>query len=390
MTMPAGWKQPDNGNIPGGEVVLWRNEKTKGIFKKSVVELQIITNYRVIQNDFGIMLKDVDDITVMNQHRVSQSDYIGTSYGRYARFGVGNTTSRSKTIGDVVFMIDGRPVIIFGQIVDPNGVARLAKSFRKQILQEIKAIEKENYKIQREMEKVAKQKTVRKGGIICNNCNSNNPQRAKFCNSCGSKLERLSCSKCGTINPPNAAFCNECGDTLQILIEYTSNNNQILDDKIEEENIIEDNFLEYQSSEYDFKINYPAMWDKKDNDLPDNLSKVFFLSPSENSDDSFLEALSISVQENSENYTLTEWVEANIQDMKNKHPDFVLIDSLPTTIANLTAHQLVYTDSGYQSLCVVTKKGNSIYYIIYQAQQEKYLKFLSVIEQMISSFEFLD
>lgn len=33
MTLPAGWKQPDDGNVLGGEEVLWRNERTKGIFK---------------------------------------------------------------------------------------------------------------------------------------------------------------------------------------------------------------------------------------------------------------------------------------------------------------------------------------------------------------------
>jgi hypothetical protein len=335
------------------------------------------------------MIKDVDDITVMNQHRVSQSEHMGVYSGRYARFGMGNSTSRSKTIGDVVFMIDGRPIIVFGQIVDPHGVARLAKSSRKQILQRIKEIEKENYKIQREIEKAAKQKTVSRKGIICGQCNHNNPQRAKFCNSCGSKLEQLCCSKCEAINPPNSAFCNECGNNLQILIEYTSTNNQIFDNNTEE-SIIEDNFLEFQSPYYNFKINYPALWEKKDNDLPDDLSKVFFLSPSENSVDPFLEALSIAVQEISENYTLTEWIEANIQDMKNKHSDFVLIESLPTTVANLPAHQLVYTENGYQSLCVATKKGNSIYFILYKAQEEKYFKFLSVIEQMISSFEFIE
>ena len=57
-------------------------------------------------------------------------------------------------------MMDGRPIIVFGQIVDPHGVARLAKSCRKEILQRVKEIEKENYKIQREMEKAAKQKKV--------------------------------------------------------------------------------------------------------------------------------------------------------------------------------------------------------------------------------------
>jgi ribosomal protein L40E len=389
MTMPAGWKQPDHVNVLGGEEVLWRNEITKGIFKKTVIEVQVITNYRVIKNDFGIMLKDVNDITIMNQHRVSQSEHMGVYSGRYARFGMGNSTSRSKTIGDVVFMIDGRPIIVFGQIADPHGVARLAKSSRKQILQRIKEIEKENYKSQREMEKTTKQKTVSRKGIICGQCNHNNPQRAKFCNSCGSKLEQLYCYKCGAINPPNSAYCNECGNNLQSIIEYSSTNDQIFDN-ITEESIIEDNFLEYQSPDYNFKINYPATWEKKDKDLPNDLIKVFFLSPSENSIDPYLESLSIAVQEISENYTLDDWIEAGIQDMKNKHSDFVLIESLPTTISNLIAHQFVYTEDVYQSLCVATKKVNSIYFILYKAQEEKYFKFLSVIEQMISSFEFIE
>jgi hypothetical protein len=72
---------------------------------------------RVLQNDRGVKFKDTDDVVVMNQHRVSQSNYMGTYYGRYARFGMGNTQSRSKTIGDVVFIRQGIPVIRFNQIL---------------------------------------------------------------------------------------------------------------------------------------------------------------------------------------------------------------------------------------------------------------------------------
>ena len=85
MTMPAGWR-PTNEQAPlGKEETLWRNQVIQGIFKKRVVEVQTITNYRVLRNDKGITFKDIDDVVVMNQHRVSQSNYTGTSYGRYAR-----------------------------------------------------------------------------------------------------------------------------------------------------------------------------------------------------------------------------------------------------------------------------------------------------------------
>jgi eukaryotic-like serine/threonine-protein kinase len=123
--------------------------------------------------------------------------------------------------------------------------------------------------------------------------------------------------------------------------------------------------------------------------------KVIFLSQSENLTDPFLEGLAVSIE--IFDYTLIQWIEASIDHMKNKYSDFVVIESLPTTLANLPAHQLVYTGGEikqslyvYQTLCVATKKGNSIYFIMYRAQKEKYLKFLTDVEQMISSFQFIE
>jgi hypothetical protein len=66
MTMPAGWKPTSEQAALGIEETLWRNQKTQGIFKKRVVEVQTITNYRVLRNDKGIMFKDIDDVVVMN------------------------------------------------------------------------------------------------------------------------------------------------------------------------------------------------------------------------------------------------------------------------------------------------------------------------------------
>jgi len=52
----------------------------------------------------------------------------------------------------------------------------------------------------------------------CPKCQFNNPEEAKFCNECGSKLE-ITCSACGKINPIGSKFCNECGQDLRKLIE---------------------------------------------------------------------------------------------------------------------------------------------------------------------------
>ena len=47
----------------------------------------------------------------------------------------------------------------------------------------------------------------------CGGCGTENPERARFCMSCGAALASA-CSQCGTENPPLAKFCIECGNTL--------------------------------------------------------------------------------------------------------------------------------------------------------------------------------
>jgi class 3 adenylate cyclase len=44
----------------------------------------------------------------------------------------------------------------------------------------------------------------------CPQCQGENPERAKFCLECGTRLA-LTCGQCGTELPPNAKFCLECG-----------------------------------------------------------------------------------------------------------------------------------------------------------------------------------
>lgn len=57
-------------------------------------------------------------------------------------------------------------------------------------------------------------------GVECPNCQAHNPAGAKFCSSCGTKLEEaqpatLVCPNCNAENVPSAKFCSECGTALQ-------------------------------------------------------------------------------------------------------------------------------------------------------------------------------
>jgi hypothetical protein len=374
------------------EETLWRNQITQGIFKKKIVEVQTITNYRVLRNDKGITFKDIDDVVVMNQHRISQSNYTGTSYGRYARFGTGSTQSRSKTVGDVVFMRQGRPAVRFNQIADPHGVVRLAKSAKRNVTQAMKTEDKKNRLLQSEKDNDVKtrrfkQPKEKSSIVVCSQCQNENQPGSLFCNKCGAKLQNA-CPNCGKNNNENSLFCGQCGLNLSLQTNDTETT-----PSFSEPGVTEDNFLECVLPEYDIKIKYPATWHKIDKqDLKPPLV-VAFRSSKETRTDPFLESVGIGIipvtADLGTGLTPEKCADSTINSFKEKHKDFVLLESTPTTAAGLPAQQVVFASSGRKYLYVFTPRGNRVYFIIYGSEPDKYSKFLSIIEQMIISFEFI-
>src|SRR5262245_43723249 len=49
--------------------------------------------------------------------------------------------------------------------------------------------------------------------MLCPSCRHENPDRAKFCLECGSRLASA-CPQCGTELPAGAKFCLECGHRI--------------------------------------------------------------------------------------------------------------------------------------------------------------------------------
>src|SRR5437867_7001114 len=142
MTMPKGWGGDNIQDIPEStsisESTIWSDQVTTGFFRKKVIETRYITNLRVSTNRGVVYLNQVDDIIVMNSKRMSESQYSGYSAGRYTRYGMGNAKSSSRTIGDVVFLSGGQPLITIDQVQDPHGVVRLAKAARKNLISQLK------------------------------------------------------------------------------------------------------------------------------------------------------------------------------------------------------------------------------------------------------------
>lgn len=172
-----------------GEQLLWSSVSTEGIIRSHIIFLNALTNYRILQYDFKSHLANyatmgaIDDVVVTNQRRVSDSagsgTYTGTRVGQM-RTGFGTTRHKSTgvTIGDVVFMSGGKEMLSITQIKDPHGLARLAKSARKQY-----------GLLEKALKKVATTGAKKpESTLACNKCGFENKSGANFCNNCGNTL----------------------------------------------------------------------------------------------------------------------------------------------------------------------------------------------------------
>jgi hypothetical protein len=108
---------------------------TEGMINKRLTWLDVVTNYRVFQYSMKkhdanyIALGALEDVVVMNQKRISQSS--GYALYHHSKFHIPGIGESRFTVGDVVFVSQGRPFITFHQVQDPDGYAKQIKSFRR-------------------------------------------------------------------------------------------------------------------------------------------------------------------------------------------------------------------------------------------------------------------
>jgi hypothetical protein len=398
-----------------GERVVWQNMKVDPADKDKIVEVGLVTNYRVFQynydshNGTAILLPAIEDVAAVNvrTHAFSKK-LIGTD---------------SKQMGDIILTAEGRPFLRLLQVSDPDSLVSLIKSVQEELRNikvsggpNLKGSDLVNNQLADEPIKVhpvtsnssslpvrkeppfkgggppqirhhrfddKKRSITKTMGITCRKCDKSSPAGSKFCNNCGSMLS-TSCLSCGNSKiAADALFCNQCGWILG-----TAGVNELSHESIQRNGIVDDNFLDYILSEYGLKIKYPATWIKVDTDLPPPAAVVFF-SPREDPSDSFNEHLVLGVVDMTTNTTLEELRDGNLQDLKEKNSDFVLHESVPTTIAGIPAWHLIFTSGGQRTLAVYMIRGNRLFIINYVSQPEKYFKFLLIVEQMITSIEFL-
>ena len=174
--------------LSGGEELLWINTKTEGTVNKRIRWLEALTNFRAFYYDFTkhesgrIPLSFVDDVVVKNKKLTSGSDRVGTFTGGILSI----SHVSSGTIGDVVFMKDGKPTVTFLQVSDPNDIASLANAVIEELFKPLKQGKKTQLPLIEGP--IMKLKTSKAGELICPYCNSANHAGSAFCNNCGFAL----------------------------------------------------------------------------------------------------------------------------------------------------------------------------------------------------------
>jgi hypothetical protein len=67
---------------------------------------------------------------ILNQYNQSNASFnvMSSSGGRGSRFMTGSSKNVSMHMGDIAFMVNNRPIVVFLQIMDPNSIVKMAKT----------------------------------------------------------------------------------------------------------------------------------------------------------------------------------------------------------------------------------------------------------------------
>lgn len=174
-----------SGNKQKDEEIIWSYTEQKGFFQKHFSTVYSISNFRIFVYDFEIkkitgllMMSDLDDIVVTDTFRRSSSNRYGV-YG-YGMSG-GQSRGQSVTIGKIIFMSNGRPIISLNGVTDPSGIKRLTLSVARSLYPK--------KELQRWMLGIkSDDPSIVRNVSVCLRCGEKNVKDASFCSNCGSVL----------------------------------------------------------------------------------------------------------------------------------------------------------------------------------------------------------
>lgn len=148
----------------------------------------------------------------------------------------------------------------------------------------------------------------------------------------------------------------------------------------------------YINQEYGFSVDYPKSWKPS---WVGTANVVAKFSPYSESSELTLSHILIQVESGSYTSTLNQVVAQKTNDINNL-PDSKIISSQPVTMGvnNLEAHQIVFQApigmARSKSILTFTVRDGKAYVISYNSTPTEYDKLLSVNQNMIGSFSFIN
>jgi hypothetical protein len=134
--------------LADGENILWHRESSRGLIHKEVTIEEAVTNRRCLKYDVEnkqvvaqIGINHWPEVVVMNVHRVNDSLGGGvfltprmfglSGLGGLGVYG-GPRRGYLKVFGDVSFMKEGKTVLTFENVKDPQGVRQLVEALKRE------------------------------------------------------------------------------------------------------------------------------------------------------------------------------------------------------------------------------------------------------------------
>ena len=144
----------------------------------------------------------------------------------------------------------------------------------------------------------------------------------------------------------------------------------------------ETNFVSYSNPTFGIRIQYPENWGRLDLSFLQNDSADIDFYPLDDASGSKHVRIQIETMQSAQNMTLEQYSEAKINSTEGQ-----ILESNSTTLTDLPAHEIVFTNVGLQKIQVWTIKDDRIFTIIYEADEEDFQNDLLVAERMIESFQ---
>jgi eukaryotic-like serine/threonine-protein kinase len=138
-------------------------------------------------------------------------------------------------------------------------------------------------------------------------------------------------------------------------------------------------FATYENPKFGIRVQYPSDWGRLDLSFLGASADIDFypLDDTSGTKDVRIQVKALPLQ----NMTLEQYTNIQLNSIEGQ-----ILESNATTLANLPAHEIIFTNIGLKTMQVWTLKDDKVYAITYIAEEEDYENDIQIAQRMIESF----